>query len=201
MQPEPRVGLDRGASTVNESSAPGGVRPVESQPGAPAASAWATAPGVAGTGTADTGVTISGVILVVLGILVTLVGLLILFVGSAIGSLAPLGAAGADPQSAAAISGAFGSIIAGASVFVLVFGILQLVAGIGIFGRRSWARWLGIVMAAITFVFLLLGLLGSLGGGADPTGVVITIVILAAYGFCVYALGRGGRYFVRATAG
>lgn len=154
----------------------------------------------------DTGVTISGVILTVFGVLVTLVGVLALLIGGAVGGLIPLASQSTDPNAAAA-AGVLSGIANIIGIVILVWGILHVLSGIGIFTRRSWARYLGLIVATLGFLLILLGLVGSLTAvsspgavGQDTTSLIITVLLLLAYGFTVIALGRGGRYFERRSA-
>ena len=156
----------------------------------------------------DTGVTISGVILTVFGVLVTLVGVLPLLVGGTLNNLIPAaveaGATQAEASAAVGVFAAFANII---GIVLLVMGILHLLSGIGTFARRSWARYLGLIVATLMFLLILLGLVGtftaaSTPGGVQPdiTSLIIPVLVLVAYGFTVIALGRGGRYFERRSA-
>lgn len=133
---------------------------------------------------------IAGILLLLVGVLLTLFGLLMLAVG--MGGAAFLGEMDpfiGDPAAVAAFILVFAFIL-------LSIGILEIVASIGVFVHKGWARWLGIVMAAIGLVFGFLLLFATFMPPAGPAiEMLITIVWLAGHGFVVAALAVAGEHF------
>jgi len=92
--------------------------------------------------------------------------------------------------------------------------VAHLAAGIGVLGRRSWARITGLVLAVLGLAGNLIGLISVLvsagaarreiqqnGVGVDPVpglvlGAVIFLSFGAAYFFVLITLARRGRVFV-----
>lgn len=132
-------------------------------------------------------VTGAGIAMIVMGGLITLLGLLTLLLGGLFG-----GVAGAIEFRAPGFGG-FAGLAAGIlivfAVILLAIGILDIVAGANVLGRRGWARITGIVLAVI------LGLI-SLGGigGANGSG-TFSVVWLVVNGFIIWALATTGGWF------
>ncbi|MGH2392829.1 MAG: DUF7144 family membrane protein [Candidatus Limnocylindria bacterium] len=134
-------------------------------------------------------VTAAGITLIVLGILTMLLGLVLL-----IGAGLFAGAAGSIPETAempgvGGMFGAFAGAIFLITFIVIGFGVLQLVSGINVLGGRGWARVTGIVIAIIAGVIALAGI-----GARD--GAVISLALVVANAFVVYALATTGSWFV-----
>lgn len=145
-----------------------------------APSGYATAPSRPG------GVTFAGIFLIVMGV-IGLLAAALLFMGTAI-----LGGAAGD-------LGEFGGVFAGfaafAAILSLVWGLANLLGGIGSLQGKSWGRATGIVIAVIAVIFGVIGLLGSLGAGIDASSLVINLVVVAAYVATAWALIQAGAYF------
>lgn len=146
------------------------------------------APGYGGPPVRPMGVTLGSIYLLVLGVLESLVGGCTIVGGSAISSLG-----GTDTTGTA---GAIAGFVAGIGIFVLVLGILQIVAGAGALGGRGWARWLGIVLSVIFAVLTLLGALGTMiGGNNGITSGLVSLIIGVLYALTAYAFIVAGSYF------
>lgn len=109
-------------------------------------------------------ITASGVILLASGILAGLIGLVIVIFGIAMGGMFGDMIREQQAQLPSNVSPeSFGRmmlfIMGGVGLVGLVWAGLQIGAGIGVLGLRSWARILGIVTSAIGAVFGLLGLI------------------------------------------
>jgi hypothetical protein len=138
-------------------------------------------------------VTGAGVVMITAGALITLFGLLFLLVAGVIGGFAS-GSFGNDVDFQ--MPGLSGSMIGAAVGFVIVFallilavGILDIVAGINVLGGRSWARIVGIVIAAILGLFALTSLSGDTGA------VLVSLVWLGANVLIIWALATSGSWF------
>lgn len=136
-------------------------------------------------------VTAAAIVLIVIGALGTLGGLIGVF-GS--GLLAGFGG-GLELFIILAIVG-------------LVLAILAIVAGIGIFGAKRWAKNLGIwvsvaaILVSVINFFLAQAIFGafdqSLGvssGGFLAGGILGIVIAVAVYGFVIWALTSKGEYF------
>jgi hypothetical protein len=206
MQSQP-VDRDRGAATVNETSASPGVGPTEHQPagpgagGAPAGS-WAAGGATAGEAAAGARpgpVTAAAVILAVLGALGAVGNLLLLLAGNQLGQLGRIAPGGFDPA-------LLGGLTIGAIVG-LIIGVVQLVGGIGSWGGRNWGRMLGLAGSALGVIAGVLSVVGALGAapaGVDPaartTMLVTSTIILIGFAYSLYALVRHSDWF-RARSG
>jgi hypothetical protein len=126
----------------------------------------------------------------VIGVLVALIGLLFIVGGALIGSVGDRPDLGLDLNG---FGGAVGGIVAVVGAIVVLFGALELVSGIFAMLGRGWARILAIVMSVLGALFAVLGLVGSRAEGAGSPA--ISIVLLAAYVFVIWAMASGGRYF------
>lgn len=147
-------------------------------PVAPAAPAATARPGM---------ITGAGITLIVLGVLTVLIGLFVVL-GAAIFAGAAGGIDSGEVPGLGGMFGAFAGAILFLAIIVLGFGVLQFVTGLNVMGGRSWARITGIVVAAI-------GALFALAGIGDASGAVISIVLVAANAFVIYALAVGGEWF------
>lgn len=145
------------------------------------------APGYGGPPIRPMGVTLGSIFLLVLGVLESLVGGCTILGGSAFSSL--------DSQDTTGAFGALGGIIAGVGIFILILGILQIVAGAGALGGRGWARWLGIVLSVIFAVILLLGALGTMMSSNGFTSGLVSLIVGVLYALTAYAFIVAGPYF------
>ena len=79
---------------------------------------------------------------------------------------------------------------------LMVFGVLQLLVGGVLLAHRSWARWLGILLALLG---LLVGVFAVAASMALVPGVsvqmLVSIVLLLGYAFVLLALIAGGSHF------
>ena len=147
---------------------------------------WGT-PGYGGPPVRPMGVTLGSIYLLVIGVLISLVGGCTIIGGSAISSLG-----GSDTTGTA---GAIAGFVAGFGIFILILGILQIVAGAGALGGRGWARWLGIVLSIIFAIILLLGALGTMASNNGITSGLVTLIIGVLYALTAYAFITAGQYF------
>lgn len=141
-------------------------------------------PGFAGPPVRPGGVTFAGVFLIVMGVIFVLVALAVFAGGALLGS-----AFGDQGGGFLATAGAI------AGILVLLWAILHFVGGIGSLQGKGYGRWTGIVIAIIALIPLILGLLGSLTGRIEITGLVIQIVVIALYALTAYALIQASAWF------
>lgn len=134
--------------------------------------------------------TAAAIILIVLGVLVSLLAVIFILGGLLVG------AAGDIPEFAeqfGPVSDAIGGFIVGLGVVILAYGVLKIVTGIYVLAGKSWARITGMILAILGGLFSLLGLFPTEDGG--PGGVIVSLVLLAAYVYSVWALATHGRWF------
>jgi len=145
-------------------------------------------------------VTLAGVVLLVIGILVTLAGVGLMAVGLLARAAFETAVQNADPvdYSVDAVR-VFEGIFVFLGVIVVVYGLGELIAGIGVLLKRQWGRLLGVLLSFIAGLLTTLVGLGALSrsSGATRTGVVVFVVFAVAYWFVVVALARGGQAFRR----
>ena len=140
-------------------------------------------------------VTSAAITMIVLGALIALLGLFFAFVGAFVGGAAnELNSQPAFPGMAGAVAG----VLIVFALILLAVGILDIVAGANVLGGRGWARITGIVVAVIVGLF---GLLGLFGGGDSRTGgsIVVSLIVVAANAFIVWALATTGSWFAART--
>lgn len=139
-------------------------------------------------------VLIAAIILLLFGLLTLLTGVIVLFAGSVVGQLGDV----FDEAGLSGIQGQVSGIIVGVGAVVAIGGGLELLGAIGIFAHRAWGRAVGVVMSALGVLFGLLALVGALAVDTttdDRGGLIVALVILAAYGFSLLALAFGGHAF------
>jgi hypothetical protein len=140
-------------------------------------------------------VTTAAIVMIVLGVLIVLFGLLFMLAGAVF-----TGAQGTPELEGAGIppgmAGVAGGFLIGIAVIVLAIGILDIVAGAQVLSGKGWARITGIVLAVVLALF---GLLGLFGGG-DPSGLIVSVILIAANVFIVWGLASGGRWFAARAA-
>ncbi len=111
-------------------------------------------------------VTAVGIINIVLGSLVTLGGICFLlsglvFTGAAVDARNQFG-----PQGGGGLFAAAGAMIVVLAILVLVLGVAEIMAGVGVLNRRPWGRILTLVLAGL----VALSALGSLWGMIQTFG-------------------------------
>ena len=144
-------------------------------------------PGGMGPMARPMGVTLVSIFLIVIGVLMLLVGVLALAGGAFLGN------ALSDVQG--------GGILAGVAAFfgiiIIFWAILHLMGGIGSLQGKGWGRWTGIVVAVITLIFAVLGLLGSFSGGLNGGSLLYQVIVIALYGATAYVLITATAWFAR----
>lgn len=134
---------------------------------------------------------IGAVALLIIGGLLTVISALVIAVGA--GGTALLEEI--DP-SLIGLGGAIATAIVVVFGILLVLGILHIVAAIGVFVHKSWARWTGVVLAVLGLMLGLLMLLGSTNAPTATSGdLIVVIVWLVAYGAALIGLVAGGEHF------
>jgi len=81
---------------------------------------------------------------------------------------------------------------------LMVFGLMELLAGIGIFAHKGWARAIGIIAALVGLVVMIAGTSFAIAlapGFSVP--LIGTIAVLIGYAFILVALFAGGSHFRR----
>lgn len=133
---------------------------------------------------------IGAVILLVMGSLVGLFGLLFLLVGTVSDEMFEQ----MQPEMGIPIEG-LATLLFVVGVVMIVFALAQLIAGIGVFLHKAWARWMGVVSATFGLLFGVLMLLGLFSGPVTAVDLGIVAVWLIVYGFAIYGLAAGGAHF------
>jgi len=141
-------------------------------------------------------VTAGSITLIVLGAL-SLLGGVLFMLGGALFAGADSSEALDVPPGMEGMAGAFAGMLIFIAILVLLYGALEIWAGINALGGRSWARITGIVLSVIGAALFIGGLLTATEEGANP---VLNIVFIAAYVFVIFALATGGRWFGRRAA-
>ena len=132
-----------------------------------------------------TEVTVASLILIMLGGLAIVIGagLMVLWTLAA-ATVVP------SPQNEPGTDAAVASGYAMLGTIPLLFGIGEIVAGIGALRGRDWGRMLGLLLGGLAFALSLLftiGAAGNMGGGV--AALALPLIFLALYGVVVWALG------------
>jgi len=143
-------------------------------------------------------VSLAGIALLVIGILVGLAGMGMMALGLIARAAFETALQNADPSrfTVDVVRVAEGVIVV-LGVLFLVYGLGELIAGVGVLLKRQWGRLLGLVLSIIAGLLTTLVLLGSLSADNARGGLVLFLVFTIAYWFIVYALATGGRAFRR----
>ena len=158
----------------------------------PPASATAPWPPVAAAGPT------TSVLVVVAGIFLLLAGILTFLLGTIFGLLGGLMAVVGTAEEGLGIFGPLGGMVAGLSFLVVFWGLLEVVAAIGMFLHRAWGRALGLIVGVVGALFAALAVLANVTpGDAEAGGVGFSLVLLAGYGLTVLALVTGAEHFRR----
>ena len=199
-------GIPRDEPEIVPNSPGAGSAPMTYQPAA-AAVTRPRAPGV---------VIACGVILLVLAVLALLWTVLFFVYGALITSITS--AVQSDPNFGSVQFGpmaeAMRPVLYGVAFVIFCLALAHFAAGIGVLGRRGWARITGLVLAVLGLGANLIGLISILASASstrqqllsngvvvDPVpGIVFAIVIFisfgAAYFFVLITLARRGRDFM-----
>jgi hypothetical protein len=88
------------------------------------------------------------------------------------------------------------SVVSASPGTLMVFGVLTLLVGAFVLGHRSWARWLGVLLALLGLMFSIVALTSTMAlvPGASVQ-LVVAIAFLVAYALVVLALIAGGGHF------
>jgi hypothetical protein len=139
-------------------------------------------------------VTFAAIIMILFGVLITLFSLLIVLGG------AIFAGAGSEietqvPGFPSGMAGAVAGVLIVFGVIALAIGILEIVVGANVLGGKGWARITGIVLAVILGLFSLSGL-----GSSDQGSMIVSIVLIAANVFVIWALISAGGWFAARAA-
>ncbi len=181
-------------------AAPQPQAPAQAQPGwpppavgAPGPTGWPP-PAVAAASAGPS----TSVLVVVAGLFLLLAGIVTAGFGALVGLLGGLIATAGSARSGLEIFGPIGGLVAGLAILVVLWGLLEAIAAIGMLVHRGWGRALGLVTGVVGFLFTGLGLLGVAGSGDSGTGgLAFSVVFVAGYALTVVALVTGGAHFRR----
>ncbi|MEO8625323.1 MAG: hypothetical protein ABI452_01355 [Candidatus Limnocylindrales bacterium] len=135
-----------------------------------------------------TGVTLAAIYLIVMGALTSLLGGCAAIGGAALGQIG----SGTDSSG---MFGGLGTLVAGLGIFILLLGILGIVAGAGALGGKGWGRWIGIIISVIFAILFILGGLGSLTASNGMTSGIVTLVLGVLYALTAWALIKASAFF------
>ncbi len=164
------------------------------QPAWPPPPASATAPWPPAAAAGPT----TSVLVVVAGIFLLLAGILTFLLGTIFGLLGGLLAVVGTAEEGLGVFGPLGGMVAGFSFLVVFWGLLEVVAAIGMFIHRGWGRALGLIVGVVGLLFAALAVLANVTtADAQAGGVGFSLVLLAGYGLTVLALVTGAEHFRR----
>lgn len=154
--------------------------------GVPAASGWGVPQPSAVYGTSAWAL-IAGIPLLLWGLAWTLLGLLAVALGGTTEGVRGLDAIG-------------GATALWPYVLMVVVGVLHVVAGAFVWAHRAWARYLGLIFAALGTLLGLFLVAGAVGrpGTNQPFALEIALLVLVPYVITLAGLILGGAHFRRA---
>ncbi len=168
--------------------------------GAPDPSAWppppagATAPWPPAVATRPP----STPLVVVAGIFLLVAGILTFGIGAIFGLLGGLIAVAGSSGEGFELLGPLGGVVAGLAFLVVFWGLLEVVAAIGMLIHRGWGRALGLIVGVAGALFAGLAVLANVTApDAEAGGIGFSLLLLAGYGLTVLALVTGGEHFRR----
>jgi hypothetical protein len=92
------------------------------------------------------------------------------------------------------------SIVSALPAGGIVFGILSVLFGVGVFWHRGWGRWLGFLVAVIGLVVSVFAASFTLAIDGVSAPSILAIAFLVGYALICLALLAGGSHFHRRTA-
>jgi hypothetical protein len=137
-------------------------------------------------------VTVVGVVNIILGSLLALLSCLILFCGVI------FAAAANGPRMGGPGDGLFAFI--GGGVFIVLYSIGLIMAGVGVLNRRNWARVLNLVLggfagvAALVFLYKLIQIIGVPGFPGEVVGNLFMFAVLSGYVIMAYVILLNSHY-------
>ncbi|HKV92600.1 MAG TPA: hypothetical protein VJW20_08645 [Candidatus Angelobacter sp.] len=90
-------------------------------------------------------------------------------------------------QASGGLATLMGALGAGVGIFFLIWGVLEVLIGIGLLKLKNWARIVAIVFAAIGACFQVFGLLGSLAH-FNPVSFIVSLIILGIQALIIWYL-------------
>jgi hypothetical protein len=144
-------------------------------------------------------VVLAAMVLLVFGLAVTLVGVLGLIGGVFL--VAVLGDLLTTELAIAVDLDAFATVALVAFGIVLIGGVLHLLSSIGIFMHRSWARAIGVLLAALGTMLggvgIALVMQDAFPGQDVGRALTVPAIVAVGYGLTLFALIVGGNHFRR----
>lgn len=161
-------------------------------PAYPVAQPWGAAAPTRGT---SVFVALAAMLLVIMGVVLALLGAWLLTQGPALSDLVQR-LRSVDLVVFKPTRDQLRSVVGASPGILMVLGVLQLLIGVFVLGHRSWARWLGVVVALLGLVFSIVALTSTMALiPGSSVQLIVAIAFLVAYAFVVLALIAGGGHF------
>jgi hypothetical protein len=161
-------------------------------PGYPQAQSWGAA---APTYRTSVFVALAAMLLVIMGVVLAVLGAWLLTQGPALSDLVQR-LRSVDLVVFKPTRDQLRSLVSASPGTLMVFGVLQLLIGAFVLGHRSWARWLGLLLALLGLMFSIVAVTSTMAlvPGASVQ-LIVASAFLIAYAFVVLALIAGGGHF------
>jgi hypothetical protein len=207
--PQPGYAPQQGAYPPQQPGYPPQQPGYPPQPGyaPPPAQSWGQTPAPTYWGPADAGqygkgssvlAVLAGIPLLLFGLLITLGGAAVLFVRTLVDEAIT---SGISNGSISAVDGkTVRDAIAVVAVVILIFGVLQILAAIGIWAHKGWGRWLGLIFGVLGTLLGLLAVATSRSGLSGSSNIGGALFVLVPYAFVLIAMIIGGAHFRRRTS-
>jgi len=180
------------ANLPGQWQSPGYAQPGYGAPGDLTAQPWAAA---APTHRTSVLVVLAAMLLVIMGVVLAVLGAWLLTQGPALTDLVQR-LRSVDLIVFKPTRDQLRSVVSASPGTLMVFGVLTLLVGAFVLGHRSWARWLGVLLALIGLMFSIVALTSTMAlvPGASVQ-LTVAIAFLIAYALVVLALIAGGGHF------
>ena len=166
--------------------------------GYPAAQPWGAA---APTYRTSVFVALAAMLLVIMGVVLAVLGAWLLTQGPALGDLVQR-LRSVDLVVFKPTRDQLRSLVSASPGTLMVFGVLQLLIGAFVLGHRSWARWLGVLLALLGLLFSIVAVTSTMAlvPGASVQ-LIVASALLVGYAIVLLALIAGGGHFRARQAG
>lgn len=87
------------------------------------------------------------------------------------------------------------SVLSVTPAALVVSGLLMLIAGAGVFAHKSWARWLGILLALVGLLVAIFAVSIAFALAGSSVALIVSVILLIGFAFALFGLLVGGSHF------
>lgn len=180
------------ANLPGQWQSPGYAQPGYGAPGYPQAQPWGAAAPTYGT---SVFVALAAMLLVIVGVVLAVLGAWLLTQGPALTDLVQR-LRSVDLVVFKPTRDQLRAVVSASPGTLMVFGVLQLLIGAFVLRHRSWARWLGILVAVLGLLLSVVALTSTMALiPGTSVQLIVAGALLVAYAIVFLALIAGGGHF------